>query len=241
MDRKLVLGAGALAVILLGGGAYWFMQSAPGEPAKGDVPVVADAGTCTPKPIAVTADDFTVGDASAPITIVEYFSQTCGACARFHSETFPKLNEAYIKTGVVRLVLRDYQRNSVDLAASVIGRCLARDSFLPFTNLLLEEQQTWMGREDQNIREGLKEMAKRAGMSADDFETCMKKEDEAKKLAAAAEQATKDYCIGGTPSLFLNGKKLEKAAAFDVLEAHIKDEMKALSVTLPDTKEGGAK
>jgi protein-disulfide isomerase len=245
-NRNLLIGGGVAAVLLLAGAGYWITRAPSDEPAKSETASakpepekVADAGACQVKPITVSADDFVVGDAKAPLTLVEYYSQTCSHCADFHKQTFPKLNEAYIKTGVVRLVLRDFQRNQVDLAASVVGRCMGQAQFLPFTHLLLEEQETWLLRADQDVRQGLKDMAKRAGMSGDAFEACMKKEAEAKKLADALEQTAKDNCIDGTPTLILNGKKLEKAQAFEALEVFIKDEMKAMSVTLPKA-EGAA-
>lgn len=237
MDKRIIAGGAVAAVLLLGGGAYWMAhQKAPAaEAPKGETPT-AEAEVCVPKAVTVSADDYVLGKAYAPITIIEYFSQTCSHCAEFRKLTVPKLEEAYIKTGVVKLVLRDFQRNQADLAASVIARCMGRASFIPFADLLLEEQETWLGREDQDPRAGLKDMAKRSGMSGDDFEACLKKEDEAKKLLAARERTLKETCLSGTPTLFMNGRKLEKAMEFDVLDGLIKDEMKALSITMPKSE-----
>lgn len=228
---KRVLAGGAVAVVaLLGGLTYW---GSSGSDAV-DLSDVAD-GTCVAKTdVAVSDEDYIIGDKKAPITLVEYLSQTCSHCAEFRREEVPKIEAAYVKTGLVRIVFRELHRNNADLAASVIGRCLGRDAFLPFTDMLLEHQQVWMMREDQNVIAGLKEMARRAGMSSDDFDTCLKKQELATQLYKASTQGAKDYCISGTPTLLLNGKKLEgMATSYEKLDGAIKDELKKLGLPIP--------
>jgi protein-disulfide isomerase len=227
---------GFVLLLALAGGLFWL--SGPHDPAHAvetkvatkEAPAVAATppAVCVPKgTFDVSAEDFAVGDAKAPITIVEFLSQTCAHCAAFHAEAFPKLNATYIKKGIVRLVVRDFQRNQVDMAASVVGRCLGRESFLKFTDSLLENQPTWLARPDQDIRAGLKDMAQRAGMSGEAFEVCLKQEAEAKRLLAISIQAQKDYCIEGTPTFLLNGKKLDEVGTFEELDAYIQAEIKA--------------
>ena len=46
--------------------------------------------------------DITMGAEDAPLTIFEYASFTCGHCAAFHDESWPKLKADYIDTGKVR-------------------------------------------------------------------------------------------------------------------------------------------
>ena len=229
---------GVVLLLALTGGLFWL--SAPRDvpvsdepPAKKVAPTpVAEAqpAACVPKDkYEVSADDFTIGDAKAPVTIVEFFSQTCSHCAAFHAEVFPQLNDKYIKTGLARLVLRDFQRNKVDLVASVIGRCMGRGSFIKFTDALLEQQSVWMGRPDQDVRQGLKDVALQMGMKADAFEACMQKEDEAKRLLDATIKAKNDYCIEGTPTLLINGKKVADAPSVEEFLGMIDAEVKALS------------
>ena len=42
-----------------------------------------------------------VGDEEASIKIVEFASLTCGHCAKFHNEVFPKIKKEYIDTGKI--------------------------------------------------------------------------------------------------------------------------------------------
>ena len=73
--------------------------------------------------IAVTADDFVIGKASAPVTIIEYASLSCPHCAAFHNQVLPTLKKDYIDTGKVRLVYRDYPHNNAAVAATMMARC----------------------------------------------------------------------------------------------------------------------
>jgi protein-disulfide isomerase len=232
LNRPLVIAGGIGALFVSGGLSFWLVSGAADQVASG-----VDAGSCKPiETVAVSDDDFTLGDAKAPITLVEYASQTCGACASFNRDVFPKIEETYIKTGLVRFVFRDFQRNRVDLAASVLGRCLGRDAFIPFTDLLFANQDTWMNREDQDAVAGLKEMTRRAGMTNEDFDSCLKKEDDAKRLIEIRDKAKNDYCLEGTPTFLLNGKKLDlKGGPPDGLDRHLSAELKALGVAVPPT------
>lgn len=234
-DKRVLAGGGLAAVLLIGGGIWYFTQ---GPSAKDDETVAAapvDPDNCVPKTsVAVTDDDFIIGDKNAPVTLVEYLSQTCSACAQFRASEVPKIKETFVNTGKLRIVFRELHRNNVDVAASVLGRCLGREGFLPFTDMLLENQPAWLLREDNDVVAGLREMARRAGMSSEDFETCLQKQDEATKLAKASQSAAQDYCMTGTPTLLLNGRKLEgREIAYENLDAAIRAELKKAGVEEP--------
>ncbi len=55
-----------------------------------------------------TDDDVALGEANAPITMIEFSDFQCPFCAQFHSGTFPQIKENYIDTGKVRFVIRDF-------------------------------------------------------------------------------------------------------------------------------------
>lgn len=233
IDTQYLVAGIAAVVVVLGGLAYWLLSGSSNP--TDQVAAEINSGTCKPiETVAITPDDFTFGKADAPLTIVEYASQTCSHCADFRREVFPKLEENYIKTGKLRFVFREFQRNRIDLAASVLGRCLGRDAFIPFTDMLFENQATWMMREDQDIIAGLRDMTRRAGMSNQDFEACMKKEAEAKRLSDIRDKAMKDYCLEATPTLILNGKKLgSEGTSYEGLDGLLTAELKKLGKAAP--------
>jgi len=57
------------------------------------------------------------GAADARITLVEFSDYQCPFCGRHYRETLPKLDEAYIKTGKLRYVVRDFPLETIHPAA----------------------------------------------------------------------------------------------------------------------------
>jgi len=232
-DKRILVGGGVALLLLAGGGAWYLTQETKDEEAVAAAEF--DPETCVPETkVTVTDEDFIIGDKNAPVTLVEYLSQTCSHCADFRATEIPKLEETFVKTGKVRIVFRELHRNNADVVASVLGRCLGREGFLPFTDMLLANQRTWMLREDNDVVAGLREMARRAGMSNEDFETCLKQQDVATKLAKASQNDVRKYCMTGTPTLLLNGRKIEgENIAFAKLDEAIRAELKKAGIEAP--------
>jgi protein-disulfide isomerase len=235
-DKRVLAGGGLAALLVVGGGAWYLLSSSPA-----DIEAAAEGGVSeecvATKEVTLRPDDFIIGDKDAPVVLVEYLSQTCSHCAEYKATILPKLEETFVKTGKLKIVLRELHRNPIDIAASVIGRCMGRDSFIPFTNMLLENQATWLGREDQNIEAGLKEMARRAGLQGADFDACIKdpkSKDLGMKLAKRTQCDAENHEITATPTLFLNGTRLQGAeTAFASLDTKIREALKKAGVAEP--------
>lgn len=234
-DKRVLVGGGVALLLLAGGGAWYLTQGTKDADEEAVAAAEFDPNNCVPETkVTVTDEDHIIGDKNAPVTLVEYLSQTCSHCAEFRATEVPKLEETFVKTGKVRIVFRELHRNNVDVAASVLGRCLGREGFLPFTDMLLANQATWMMREDNDVVAGLREMARRAGMSGEDFDTCLKKQDVATKLAKASQNDVRKYCMTGTPTLLLNGRKIEgENLAYAKLDEAIRAELKKAGVAEP--------
>lgn len=198
-DRNTLIAGGVALLILLGGAGYWFF----GKGSDGSTQTAN--GECKAiETFEVTGADYAQGKADAPITFIEYASMTCPHCAQFSRDILPLLKANYVDKGYVRYVFREYPLDRVALTASVVGRCLQKDAYIPYVELMYGELMTWGRSEDP--RAAIKEMARRAGMSGEDFEKCLSKEDDAKRVLAVQEKAIKDYCIGSTPTFLVNGK-----------------------------------
>ena len=73
-----------------------------------------------------------IGVESANIEIIEFASLTCGHCAKFHNDVFPKIKEEFIDTGKVSFVYKDFPLDKFALKASVIARCSGEKNSLAF-------------------------------------------------------------------------------------------------------------
>jgi protein-disulfide isomerase len=225
--------AGAVGLLaILGGLAFWIW----GGSVDPTAPTQTTAnGECVPKEtFEVAATDYVLGKADAPLTIIEYASMTCIHCARFSRDVYPTLKAEYIDKGYVRYVFREFPLDEVALTASVVGRCLARDQYLSYVELMYHDLETWAQPADNDLRGSIKEMARRAGMSGDDFEKCLSTEEDAKKVVAIRTKANADYCISGTPYFLLDGKKLASGEIpWSELDEKLRAALKAKGVDVP--------
>lgn len=227
LDRNTMIGGGVAAVILLGGLGYWvFGRSGGEEPTQ-------VAGDCTPIETYEVADnDYVIGKADAPLTFIEYASMTCPHCAQFSRDVLPKLKQEYVDKGYARYVFREFPLDPVALTVSVVGRCLAKDAYIPYVEMMYAELQTWARGED--LRGNIKEMARRAGMSGDEFEKCLSTETDAKRVLEIQKKAMKDYCVGGTPTFILNGKVIGSGEIlWSTLDTKLREAAKEKGVTIP--------
>src|SRR5690348_156488 len=71
--------------------------------------------------------DMVMGDAKAPVTVVEYASMTCPHCAHFQETTFPELKKRYIDAGKVRYIFREFPLDNLAAAAFMLARCASTD------------------------------------------------------------------------------------------------------------------
>lgn len=168
-----------------------------------------------------TLEDRAVGEANAPVTIIEYSSLTCSHCASFHTNTYDQLKENYIDTGKVRMIFREFPLNKPALDASQILRCMPEDKYFSFQDLLFETQEQWAFGDD--YLGALKQNAKLAGMSEDEFNNCLDNEDLQKALTAQVQAASQKWEISSTPTFIINdGKeKLVGAQPYEMFETKL--------------------
>ncbi len=183
--------------------------------------VLAQAMTPTPdatfENVKILADDFVMGRADAPVTIVEYASLTCSHCATFHAKVLPKLKKDYIESGKVRLVYRDFPLDRSALAASMLARCNGRDRFFGFLDILFRDQNRWA--RSNNPMRALGQIARLGGLTPTKFAACLKDE----KLQTAILQqrlgGANQYKINATPTLIINGHKYGGGLTFEQIKA----------------------
>ena len=157
----------------------------------------------------LAAEDMTMGQAGAPIEIVEYASVTCPACAAFHAQYLPLIKEQLVETGEATLTFREFPTNPVRLsyAGSILARCAATDTGAPafFTMLdaLYARQRDWAY--GANPSAVLEEIFGQAGLDRAAIETCLRREDILSAVNANVEAGTEDG-VQGTPTLIVNGE-----------------------------------
>ena len=100
--------------------------------------------------------EMAVGEANAPVPIVEYMSLTCPHCARFHNETFDAIKAKYVDSGKVRFIVREFPFDPRAAAAFMLARCAPPEQYFPMVSMLFKQQEQWAAAE--NGREALLQM-----------------------------------------------------------------------------------
>jgi len=169
-------------------------------------------------------DDPWLGDVMAPVIIVEFSDFQCPFCERWAQETLPELKETYIDTGKVVFIYRDFPLSSIhpeaQKAAEAAGCAGNQDSYWEYHDLLFENRMDWNGVGSEKF----KEYATDLGLEAKGFEDCLDL-DIYKDEVLNDLNAGQIYGVTGTPTFFINGRKLVGAQPFKAFETVIEEEL----------------
>jgi protein-disulfide isomerase len=190
--------------------------------------LIADAMAQSASDVAkpVSLPDMALGSPNAPVTITEFAAATCPHCANFNETVFPKIKSAYIDTGKVRYVFREFPLNIKDVACSMLARRIANDDsqkYFAVVDALFRQQNELLDK----TTETLKRIGKQAGLSAQSVEDCLGDQVVFDKITADQKYASEVLKVEGTPTFFINGETIVGEASFEELDRKIKSLLKS--------------
>jgi protein-disulfide isomerase len=173
------------------------------------------------KDSAMTADEMSLGNKDAKVTVIEYASVSCSHCARFNAEVFPAFKAKYVDTGQVKYVFREFLTPPEQLAAAGVltARCAGKDKYFSVLDGVFRSQQEIFTTGD--MRTPLLRVAKSAGLTEEKFMACVSDEKALKALSDRVQKFAKQDNITGTPTFLVNGKKLDGELTLANLDAAI--------------------
>ena len=158
------------------------------------------------------------GNRNAPVTIIEYASLTCPHCRNYHAKVFPKVKRQYVDTGKVRYIIREFPIGRSAGTAAIATRCVPKNKYLPLVEAYLSRQSEWVS---QDVRpDAIYSIAKSSGLSRAAFDKCRSNQTIIDGLTDVKQRGRK-YGVIGTPTLFINGQKLQGAVTFEEVKALI--------------------
>ncbi|KRD64236.1 DsbA family protein [Ensifer sp. ENS10] len=163
--------------------------------------------------------EMALGEANAPVTIVEYMSMTCPHCAAFHNNTFEAIKTKYIDSGKVRFIVREFPFDPRAAAAFMLARCAPEGQYFPMISMLFKQQQQWAAA--QNGRDALLQMSKLAGFTQESFEACLTNQKLLDDVNSVMQRGAKDFGVQSTPTFFVNGEHYSGDMSVDVMSALI--------------------
>ena len=171
-----------------------------------------------------SADEMSLGNPQAKVTVTEYASAGCPFCARFNNEVFPGFKAKYVDTGKVHYVFREVlvgggSEIALGAAGFLTARCAGKDKYFTVLDKVFHDQDQIYRSGD--IKGGLLPIAKANGLSDQQFEACVNDETAINALNARSEKAGQDG-VNSTPTFFINGKKaFEQVPTPEQLDAAI--------------------
>jgi protein-disulfide isomerase len=169
---------------------------------------------------AISEDDVVLGQANAPVTLIEYASAVCPHCAHFHAEVFDQLKEHYIDTGKVRYVFREFPTEpaAIAVAGFQLARCGGATPEQYFARLGEIFRQRLSGAlfasgTNEGVRQKFFEIGAASGLSQDQVTQCISDQAGAERIRRIVEAGNRDFHIEGTPTLVLNGRVLNDPSA----------------------------
>jgi protein-disulfide isomerase len=204
-SRRTLILAGVLAVALPSAGL--FAQRRPkADPSLDELMKAGDL------------PEIVLGKADAKVTIIEYASMTCPACASFHTKVLPGLKEKYIDTGKARLIMREFPLNHLAAAASMLARCAGGEKTILLTDELFKRQEAWAFVQGSPVPK-LFEIAKQAGFTQESFDKCLTDQKLLDQISAVRDRAAEKFGVDSTPTFFVNGKRLGGSSLSDFEKA----------------------
>ncbi len=155
------------------------------------------------------ADAPFLGEADAPLTLVEFTDYQCPFCRRHALQTQPQLVKDYVETGKLKYVIREFPLQRIHpqaVKASEAALCVnAQGKYWEFHDTLFQHQK-------QLQPEDLKAHAEALNLDMAAFEQCL---DSAKTADQVRRdlQAGMDAGVRGTPSFFLGFTKPDAPGA----------------------------
>lgn len=172
-----------------------------------------------------TSEDMTQGSATAPVTVMEYASPTCPACAGWNAEVYPAFKAKYVDTGKVQYVFREAPiHGAVDVATFLLARCAGKDKYFEVVDAMMRSLPELS--EGGDPRAVLLRVAQSAGMDEAKFNACVGDEEALAKLTARTEKAMKEHDVSSTPTFIINGEKFVGAQSLAQLDAAIEPKLK---------------
>jgi protein-disulfide isomerase len=179
---------------------------------------------------AVTADDMSLGNPNAKVTVIEYASVACPFCAHFNNDIFPAFKAKYIDTGRIHYVFREMLVGNSDemttaAAGFLMARCAGKDKYFSVVDAIFRGQEAMFKSGD--VKGALLAIAQSTGMTEAQFNACINDEAALKALNDRVQTYTTRDGIDSTPSFVINGKKLVGVPSMATLDKAIADAQSA--------------
>ena len=164
-----------------------------------------------------------LGDLKAPVTLIEFTDYECPFCKKFYKKALKKLKKAYIDTGKLRLVVRDFPlpfHKNARLAANAAHCAGEQNKFWPMHDALYEG--------DNMNADEIKNHATKIGLKLEPFQSCLNSkrykkyiDNDMKEAQIAGIRGTPAFILGKTTDNLINGEFISGTRDFNFYKSRI--------------------
>ena len=176
-----------------------------------------------------------LGSDEAPIVVVEFSDYQCPFCKQFHDNVLRGILADYINNGQVKFVYKDFivvdgfKPGSTESRDAAMGTHCAndQDKYWEYHDYVFENQKG--ENEGAFSPEKLNGFAEKLGLNLEQFDECFATEKYSDLIDKSIAEG-RGLRIGGTPSVFINGKLVsDKIASLADYANFIEKEISAVS------------
>lgn len=197
--------------------------------------------------VSIAGRPYRGGPETAPVLIVGFDDLECPYCARLHSIIFPAITERY--KDQVRVVYRDFplDQHPWAMRAAVDTNCLAAQSNAGYWNAVdyihahadtfgtpadpKGPQDKTLPRAVEQLDSLTREQGKFQKVDLPRLDACIAKQDTS--TIEASKKIANGLGVDSTPSLFINGEKIDGALPIDFIFKEIDQSLIAAGATPP--------
>lgn len=169
-----------------------------------------------------------LGDPAAPITIVEFSDFGCPFCRVHATSTLQQLKAAYIDTGKVYYVFKDFPIRELHpqaLLAAEAAECAgAQGRYWQMHDQLFAEPSEWDGSSAATAQASFTRYATQIGLDQPTFEQCLASEQVRAEIQRDSDEA-RGLGLTGTPAFIINGRLLSGARPFEQFRSVLDGEL----------------
>jgi len=166
---------------------------------------------------AVLAQDTVLGDAKAPVTVIEYGDYQCPFCGKFFENVEQVVRDKYVKTGKAKFIFRNFEFLGPESNAAGVAAECARDQgqFWGYHDALYRAEIADGHENNGNLNKGLfVKLARELKLDEKTFVSCF---ESGKKESIVAEETAggREAGVDATPTTFVNGINIRGLAPND--------------------------
>jgi protein-disulfide isomerase len=184
-----------------------------------------------PVDVAERDDAPTWGKSGAKVTLVEFSDFQCPFCQRFYQQTFSQLKSKYVDSGKAQIVFRHYPlpfHQNAQKAAEAAECANKQGKFAEYHDILFEKGTSdGTGLAITDLKKYADDLGLNhsLGFKRNQFNECL---DSGEMASVVSKDMSDGQAAGvsGTPTVFVNGKRIVGAQPLSVFEQAIEEALK---------------